>query len=73
MAKSTGLSNNMYNILQAMGQDAEFLYDTIDKYTEDAQKTNNQQLVDKWNKIKADRLNHLNELKDALEKEIHAA
>lgn len=73
MAKSTGLSNNMYNILQAMGQDAEFLYDTIDKYTEDAQKTNNQQLVDKWNKIKADRLNHLNELKYALEKEIHAA
>jgi hypothetical protein len=73
MANSTGLSNNMYNILQAMGQDAEFLYDTIDKYTDDAQKANNQELVDKWNKIKADRLNHLNELKDALEKEIHAA
>ena len=52
MANSTGLSNNMYNILQAMGQDAEFLYDTIDKYTDDAQKANNQELVDKWNKIR---------------------
>jgi hypothetical protein len=73
MANSTGLSNSMYNILQAMGQDAEFLYDTINTYTEDAQKANNQELVEIWNKIKADRLNHLNELKDALEKEIHGA
>jgi hypothetical protein len=53
--------------------DAEFLYDTIDKYAEDAQKANNQELVEIWNKIKADRLNHLNRLKVALEKGIHAA
>ena len=32
MSNSTALSNTMYYILNAMGKDAEFLYDTIDKY-----------------------------------------
>ena len=54
-----------------MGKDAEFLYDTIDTYIQDAQKANKQELVNTWNKIKTDRLNHVNMLKDALEKEIH--
>ena len=63
----------MYDILMVMGKDAEFLYDTIDKYIRDAQNANKQELVDTWNKIKTDRQNHINMLKDALEKEIHAS
>ena len=54
-----------------MGEDAEFLYDTIDKFIQDAQNANKQELVNTWNKIKNDRFNHVNMLKDALEKEIH--
>jgi hypothetical protein len=61
----------MYDILKVMGKDAEFLYDTIDSYIKDAQDSNKQYLVDTWRKIKADRLSHVNVLKDALEKEIH--
>ena len=71
MDNSTPLSNTMYDILKVMGKDAEFLYDTIDKYTEDAEKANKKELADVWRKIKSDRLNHINMLKDALEKEIH--
>lgn len=71
MENSTPLSNTMYDILKVMGKDAEFLYDTIDKYIQDAQSANKQELVNTWNKIKNDRLSHVNMLKDALEKEIH--
>lgn len=73
MENSTSLSNTMYDILKVMGEDAEFLYDTIDKYIQDAQNSNKQELVNTWNKIKNDRLSHINMLKDALEKEIHGA
>jgi len=71
MENSTSLSNTMYDILKVMGKDAEFLYDTIDTYIKDAQNANKQELVNTWNKIKTDRINHVNMLKDALEKEIH--
>jgi len=71
MENSTPLSNTMYDILKVMGKDAEFLYDTIDNYIEDARKANKSELVNTWNKIKNDRLAHVNMLKDALEKEIH--
>ena len=71
MENSTSLSNTMYDILKVMGEDAEFLYDTIDKYIQDAQNANKQELVNTWNKIKQDRLSHINMLKEALEKEIH--
>jgi len=71
MENSTSLSNTMYDILKVMGKDAEFLYDTIDKYIQDAQNANKQELVNTWNKIKNDRLSHVIMLKDALEKEIH--
>ncbi len=71
MESPTSLSNTMYDILKVMGEDAEFLYDTIDKYIQDAQDANKQELVNTWNKIKNDRLSHINMLKDALEKEIH--
>jgi len=54
-----------------MGKDAEFLYDTIDTYIKDAENANKRYLVEIWQKIKHDKLNHLGMLKDALEKEIH--
>lgn len=71
MSNLNPLSNTLYDILIAMGEDAEFLYDTIETYIRDAQKNDNKELVSTWEKIKADRLNHVNMLKDALEKEIH--
>jgi len=71
MSSTTTLSNTMYDILKVMGKDAEFLYDTIDSYIQDAQDANKKELVDTWKKIKADRENHVSMLKDALEKEIH--
>ncbi len=51
MDKTTGGSNTMYNVLQAMGKDAEFLCDTVNKYTDDALKTNDHELVNRWNGI----------------------
>ena len=45
MENSTSLSNTMYDILKVMGKDAEFLYDTIDTYIQDAQKANKQELM----------------------------
>lgn len=71
MSSTTTLSNTMYDILKVMGKDAEFLYDTIDSYIQDAQDANKKELVNTWKKIKADRENHVSMLKDALEKEIH--
>jgi rubrerythrin len=71
MGNSASLSNTMYDILKVMGKDAEFLYDTIDKYTDDAENENKKELANTWRKIKSDRLNHINLLKEALEKEIH--
>jgi rubrerythrin len=71
MDNATPLSNTMYDILKVMGKDAEFLYYTIDKYTDDAEKENKKELANTWRKIKSDRLNHINLLKEALEKVIH--
>jgi hypothetical protein len=71
MENSATLSDTMYDILKVMGKDAEFLYDTIDTYIEDAEKANKKELANTWRKIKSDRLSHVNLLKDALENEIH--
>ena len=71
MSNQNTLSNTTYDILKAMGRDAEFLYDTVDTYIKDAENANKQYLVEIWQKIKDDKLNHLGMLKDALEKEIH--
>ena len=71
MSNQNTLSNTTYDILKAMGRDAEFLYDTIDTYIKDAENANKRYLVEIWQKIKDDKLNHVSMLKDALEKEIH--
>jgi hypothetical protein len=52
MENSSVLCNTMYDILKVMGKDAEFLYDTIDTYIQDAQNANKQELVDTWKKNK---------------------
>jgi rubrerythrin len=71
MSKSdtTKLENTTYNILAALGRDADFLYDTIQTYIQDAQNANRSDLVDMWNQIKQDRQRHLQMLRQALEKE----
>jgi len=71
MSEQTGLDNTTYDILSALGKDADFLYDTIDKYIDDAKKANKNDLVDLWTRIKKDRLTHINDLKGALERDIH--
>ncbi|CAN5401514.1 hypothetical protein BH18THE2_BH18THE2_40130 [soil metagenome] len=68
-SETTQLENTTYNILAAVGKDADFLYSTIGTYINDAQKANRQDLVDIWNTIKQDRQRHLQMLRQALEKE----
>jgi hypothetical protein len=67
----TGLSNRAYDILRTLGKDADFIYDTIDKYIQDAEKDNRSDLVDMWKTIRQDREKHVHMLKDALENEFH--
>ena len=66
---NTKLNNSTYNILSALGKEADFLYSTIDKYIEDARNDGREHLVDLWNEIKNDKQKHLNMLKQCLEKE----
>ena len=68
-SETTKLENTTYNILAALGRDADFLYDTIETYIQDAQNANRSDLVDMWNQIKQDRQRHLQMLRQALEKE----
>ena len=67
--ETTRLENSTYNILRALGKDADFLYDTVDTYINDAQKANRNDLVEMWNTIKRDRQRHLQVLRQELEKE----
>ena len=66
---STKLSNSIYNILSALGRDADFLYSTVDRYIEDAQKDGRDNLAEIWREIKQDKEKHLTKLRDCLEKE----
>jgi hypothetical protein len=65
------LSDTAYDILKVLGKDADFLYDTIEKYIKDAEAANKPELVKIWQTIKEDRKRHMHLLKEALEKEIH--
>jgi rubrerythrin len=67
--ETTKLENSTYNILIALGKDADFLYDTIDTYISYAQKDNNSELEKTWNTIKEDRKRHMDMLRSALERE----
>ena len=61
------ISNQEYNLLHALGKDADFLYDTVEKYIRDAQSSNRSDL---WETIKKDRQKHASMLKEVLEKQI---
>ena len=67
--ETTGLENTTFNILIALGKEAQFLYSTIDTYKSDAERTNRSDLVNMWNTIKQDRQKHMQMLREALEKE----
>jgi rubrerythrin len=67
--QTTGLENTTFDILIALGKEAQFLYSTIDTYTSDAEKGNRSDLVNMWNTIKQDRQRHMQMLREALEKE----
>jgi hypothetical protein len=68
-SENTQLENTTYNILAALGRDADFLYDTIGTYINDAQNANRSDLVTMWDTIKQDRQRHLEMLRQALDKE----
>lgn len=68
-SENTKLSNSTYNVLSAMGKEADFLYSTVDKQIQDAQSDGRQNLVDLWNEIKQDKQKHLSRLKECLEQE----
>jgi hypothetical protein len=67
--ETTGLENTSFDILIALGKEAQFLYSTIHTYINDAQKANRSDLVNMWNTIKQDRQRHMQMLREALEKE----
>jgi hypothetical protein len=69
MSQTTRLENSTYNILVALGNEADFLYSTVDIYIEDAKKDNRQNLIEIWNQMKRHKEKHLQMLKEALEKE----
>ena len=69
MTEQTRIENSTYNILRALGKEADFLYSTVDTYIEDARKDNRTQLVETWNEMKRDKEKHLRMLREALEKE----
>ena len=68
-SESPQLKNSTYNVLSALGREADFLYSTVDKYIQDAQSDGNTKLVELWNEIKQDKQRHLLRLRECLEKE----
>jgi rubrerythrin len=67
--ETTKLENSTYNILMALGKEAQFLYSTIDTYIEDARKDNNSEVENMWKTIKQEREKHLAMLRNALDKQ----
>ena len=68
-SENTRLENSTYNVLSALGREADFLYSTVDKYIQDAQSDGRQNLVDLWNEIKQDKQRYLSKLRKCLEQE----
>ena len=65
-SESTKLKNSKYDVLSALGREADFLYSTVDKYIQDAQNDGNTQLADLWNEIKQDKQRQLSRLLECL-------
>ena len=62
--------NSTYNVLVALGTEANFLHSTVETYINDAKNENNSKLVEVWNTIKQDKEKHLQMLKECLETEV---
>ncbi|HEU5121006.1 MAG TPA: hypothetical protein VFT71_08455 [Candidatus Nitrosocosmicus sp.] len=59
-----------YNVLYALGREADFLYfTTVDKYIQDVQNEGRQNLVNLRNEIKQDKKRQLSRLRECLEQE----
>lgn len=69
-SQNTKLDNSTYNIMAALGREADFLHSTVDKYIEDAEADNKNELVEVWNNIKQDKQKHLDMLKKCLEEDV---
>ncbi len=67
--ETTKLENSTYDILIALGKEAQFLYSTINTYIDDARKDNNPELENMWKTIKQERERHLAMLRGALDKQ----
>ncbi len=67
--ETTKLENSTYDILIALGKEAQFLYSTINTYIDDARKDNNPELENMWKTIKQERERHLGMLRSALDKQ----
>ena len=67
-SESTKLKNSTYDVLSALGREADFLYSTVDKYIQDAQNDGNTQLAELWNEIKQDKQRQPSRLLECLEK-----
>ena len=46
MSSTTELTDTAYDILKVLGKDADFLYDTIETYIKDAQKSNKSEIIE---------------------------
>ena len=68
--QNTKLDNSTYNVMAALGREADFLHSTVDKYIQDAQNDNKSKLVEVWNNIKADKQKHLDMSKECLASEV---
>jgi len=66
--ENTKLENSNYNVLSALGREADFLYSTVEKYIEDSQSVGRQNLVEIWKEIKQDKQRHLTKLMESLDK-----
>ena len=69
-SENTRLDNSTYNVMVALGREADFLHSTIDTYIADAERENKTKLVEVWNNIKQDKQEHLDMLKNCLENEV---
>jgi hypothetical protein len=68
-SKNTRLDNSTYNVMAALGREADFLHSSIDTYIADAERENKTNLVEVWSNIKQDKQEHLDKSKNCLEKE----
>ncbi|HVX01925.1 MAG TPA: hypothetical protein VHA09_02115 [Nitrososphaera sp.] len=67
--ETTQMTNSTYDIIRALEKDAHFLYSTVDKYIEDADRDNRADLAGVWNTIKKDKEKHVQMLREALAKD----